>query len=257
MVPCGRCLACRMNKARSWGVRIMHEVKSSDASCFVTLTYSDENLPKDGSLSVEHCQKFLKRLRKNVGVKVRYFLGGEYGEKRDRPHYHVIFFGLGPESRVEIDKAWGLGHVWIGHVTVDSANYVAGYTLKKLSGERVAEYKGRKPEFGLMSRRPGIGHDYLDRFGGFLKNNGFCVVKGNKVAMPRYYSERVFVTEDEKRELHEKRQKVINEAFASSRCKSGIGDDGPAYLVSDYNRTEREAQEALLKSRQDLNRRKL
>jgi len=246
-----------MNKARSWGVRIMHEVRFSDDACFVTLTYSDEYLPKDGSLSVEDCQKFLKRLRKNVGVKIRYFLGGEYGEGRNRPHYHVIFFGLGQKDKLEIDKAWGMGHTFVGNVTVDSANYVAGYTLKKLSGARVAEYNGRRPEFGLMSRRPGIGHEYLDRNGTFLKQNGFCVVKGNKVGMPRYYSERVFKTEEEKKALHEKRQKVLDEAFASSRRKSGVGEDGPSYLVSDYNRTEREAQEAQLRSRQDLKRRKL
>ena len=63
------------------------------ANCFVTLTYDEKHLPKDGSLCLEHVQLFLKRLRFGSAFPLRYFLCGEYGEKTSRPHYHICLFG--------------------------------------------------------------------------------------------------------------------------------------------------------------------
>jgi len=256
MVPCGRCIACRLNKARGWSIRIMHEVKISKLSCFVTLTYNDENLPKNKSLVIEHCQKFMKRLRKNTSLKIRYFLGAEYGEKEKRPHYHIILFGINKDFRTEIERSWGLGYITVDDVTLERALYVAKYTTKKLSGAMAQNYGDRIPEFGLMSRRPGIGHDYLDTNGTFIKNNGFCIVKGNKVGLPRYYTERIFKTEEEKNVLQLKRQAFINEAFQKSREKAG-GQNLAPYEVADYTRTELAQGEKDLTAREKLHKRKL
>lgn len=44
------------------------------------------------TVSKTDVQKFLKRLRKNYGKKVRYFICAEYGPKSFKPHYHVLFF---------------------------------------------------------------------------------------------------------------------------------------------------------------------
>jgi len=236
----------------------MHEVKISKCSCFVTLTYSDENLPKNKSLVVEDCQKFFKRLRKNTQLKLRYFLGGEYGEKEGRPHYHAVIFGLSKEFRAEVERSWGLGYITCDDVTPERAMYVAKYTTKKLSGPAVSHYNGRKPEFGLMSRRPGIGHDYLDVNGKFIEQNGFCVVKGNKVSLPRYYSEKIFKTEEQKNALQKKRQVFIDEAMRNSAAKAGIGADGlGAYRVADYQRTERLQSEKDMHAREKMQKRKL
>lgn len=256
MVPCGRCIACRLNKARAWSIRIMHEAKVSKLRCFVTLTYNDDHLPKDGSLVVADCQKFMKRLRKNTQVPIRYFLGGEYGEIGKRPHYHAILFGIDTSFRREIERSWGLGYVVVSDFCDAHALYVAKYTTKKLSGAKVADYGGRKPEFGLMSRRPGIGSDYLDVNGDFVKQNGFCVVKGSKVGLPRYYSERIFKTDDEKNELQKKRQAFIDENFEKSRQKAGGSSLAP-YEVADYIRTESKQGEIDLKVRESMKRRKL
>jgi len=234
----------------------MHEVKTSPRSCFVTLTYDDKHLPKNKSLVVVDCQKFLKRLRKNTGLKIRYFLGGEYGEDHHRPHYHVILFGISKEDRVQIDLAWGLGYVSVFDVSLERAMYVAKYTTKKLSGPAASWYGDRKPEFGLMSRRPGIGHEFIERNGGFVKHNGFVVVKGNKVGIPRYYRDAIFKTEEEKIELQKKRQAFIDEAFAKSRVKAG-GDSLAPYQVSDYIRTELAQGEVDMKAREEMKRRKL
>lgn len=234
----------------------MNEVKQERASCFATLTYDDEHLPKNKSVSVQDCQKFIKRLRKNSKKKIRYFLGAEYGDENKRPHYHVILFGLSKEDLKTIESSWGLGFVTVGDVTYDSAAYVAGYTLKKLSGDLAFSYtlRGVKPEFGTMSRRPGIGAGYLKTNAQFLKTNGFCVAKGNKVAIPRYYADKVFVTDEDKSQLRAKRQAVIDEGFALSKQKSGLNQD---FQVADYQRMERSQGERDLQIRQDLKKRKL
>ena len=67
LVPCGKCLHCKLNSAKMWSIRIMHELKSWDSALFVTLTYNDEHLPKDNSLDKRDLQLFFKRLRKNCG----------------------------------------------------------------------------------------------------------------------------------------------------------------------------------------------
>ena len=35
-VPCGKCIACRVNKSAEWAVRAMHDVGYVEQSCFVT-----------------------------------------------------------------------------------------------------------------------------------------------------------------------------------------------------------------------------
>ncbi|QXP44162.1 MAG: replication initiator protein [Arizlama microvirus] len=260
-VPCGTCDACKLNKSRAWSIRIMHEVQQTpEGSCFCTLTYDDEHLPKNCSLVVEDCQKFFKRLRKNTGKKIRYFLGAEYGEKGSRPHYHAILFGLTKADHKLIQLSWGLGYIHVGDVSHDSARYVAGYTMKKLHGDAAITYqlKGIKPEFALMSRGgktgKGIGYGYVEKNSEWVKRNGFCIVKGNKVGLPRYYTQKVFVTDEERQQLHEKRQEVINQAYEKSKEKSGVSH---GYEVADYQRTECAQAERDLDARQKLNRRKL
>ena len=60
LLPCGQCMECRINKAREWSVRLVHEAKMHERSSFLTLTYNDDQLPVDNSLYYPHVQKFLK-----------------------------------------------------------------------------------------------------------------------------------------------------------------------------------------------------
>ena len=80
-VPCGRCIGCRLERARQWSIRCIHEASLYEANCFVTLTYDDDNLPLDGSLRPRDMVLFLKRLRKRFGPGIRFFQCGEYGDK--------------------------------------------------------------------------------------------------------------------------------------------------------------------------------
>ena len=67
-IACGQCQGCRLERSRQWAVRCLHESKLHADNCFLTLTYSEEHLPRDGSLHIKHVQDFLKRLRKFVYV---------------------------------------------------------------------------------------------------------------------------------------------------------------------------------------------
>lgn len=137
---------------------MMLELHHHRSAVFLTLTYSDEHLPKGGVLVKRDLQLYLKRLRMACSpIRIRFFAVGEYGERTSRPHYHLIVYGLGPENEDIITKAWSLGFVHIGSVTSDSIQYCTGYVSKKMTAVSDPRLEGRPPEFAVMSRRPGLG----------------------------------------------------------------------------------------------------
>ena len=155
--PCGQCLHCRINQARVWQHRILLERMMHGDSRWVTLTYSDENLPNPPHVRKDHVQKFLKRLRKNVNP-FRYFIIGEYGTKTWRPHYHACFFGLSEYADMAIFKAWGYCDpegFFAGEINKDTARYTAGYTTQKLTKRKDLKKYGLEKEFMLSSRKNG------------------------------------------------------------------------------------------------------
>lgn len=209
-LPCGRCIGCRLERARQWAVRIMHEAKMHDANSFITLTYDDQHLPANRSLVVDHVQKFLKRLRERIKpTRIRFFLCGEYGEKLARPHYHAIIFGYNFPDKLPfggsgefviytsalLSDAWGHGFASIGEVSFDSAAYVANYATKKITGkDAAAHYQGRKPEFVVMSRggrqrSGGIGKSWFLQFESDVYPKDEVIVRGHKTRPPRYYDQ--------------------------------------------------------------------
>ena len=92
LLPCGKCTMCISKRAVEWATRARHEISCHDDNCFITLTYSEENLESE-KINKEHFQKFMKRLRKYTGKKIRYMVSYEYGTKLNRPHMHAILFG--------------------------------------------------------------------------------------------------------------------------------------------------------------------
>lgn len=147
------------------------EAMQHDVSSFVTLTYDDEHLPEDGSLRPVDMQKFIKRLRRQVNGVIRYFGVGEYGDRSQRPHYHLALFGypfcVGNAIKVKgacqclscvtVRETWGFGHILIGELNIQSAQYITGYVSKKFTRPDDQRLAGRHPEFARMSLRPGIG----------------------------------------------------------------------------------------------------
>lgn len=190
-VPCGKCDACRSAHANEWALRILHELSTKNhTGSFVTLTYNDENLPKNESLDKEELQKFFKRLRKNSGKIFKYYACGEYGETYHRPHYHICFLGIDFHDEDFIRKSWTFGNIHIGSLTVKSARYVANY-LNKDRGKYVGS---RKPPFQLQSK--GIGLEFA------LKNEDQIRLQltdegGRKEPLPRYYRKKLGIMADE------------------------------------------------------------
>lgn len=204
-LPCGQCVGCRVRRSREWAMRCTHEAQMHARNCFVTLTYCPQKLPSDGSLRVEDFQKFCKRLRKRVG-RFRYFHCGEYGDENLRPHYHALLFGVDFSfdrsllkagkyklyTSPTLDSAWKLGFATIGECTYESAAYVSRYVMKKVTGDGAkAHYGNRKPEYITMSRRPGIGSEWLKKFGSEVYPLDEVVIEGRRFRPPRYYDEQV------------------------------------------------------------------
>lgn len=175
--PCGRCMACRINKKRLWTHRMILESYCHASSLFVTLTYNDENLPPDLSVHPKHVQLFLKRLRKAISpTKIRYFAVGEYGDKSWRPHYHLAIFGIGLEHEKTIQDCWKFGFTMCGDLNPKSAGYIAGYVTKKMTAnddERLLRDDGvyLHPEFIRMSLKPGLGFPALEKILDVMKSS--------------------------------------------------------------------------------------
>lgn len=200
-------------------------------NCFITLTFDQEHLDKrvnPQSLDVTEYQRFMKRLRKRFGNNIRFFHCGEYGDKNKRPHYHAIIFGLDfadkelfqvrDSIRLYTSKAlqelWPYGFSTIGDVTFQSAAYVARYIMKKHKGEGSEDHYTRwcpstgegtlvEPEYCTMSRRPGIGKSWLEKYKSDVYPNDYIVVNGHKVNPPRYYDS--LLSEEELAEVKKKR----------------------------------------------------
>lgn len=188
-VPCGKCHGCRADQSLMWSIRAYHESTLHLKNSFLTLTYDEAHLPSDGKINKKHLQDFFKRARKTM--KLRYIACGEYGEKTHRPHYHAIIFGqdflddkidLGDDlyTNQRITDLWGHGQVAIAPVTMASICYTCGYTLKKI---------GNDDTFPLMSRRPGIGHDWLKLYKDDLVRTGIVTIEGREFPVPKRYLE--------------------------------------------------------------------
>lgn len=215
--PCGTCIGCRLQYSRDWAVRCMHEASLYKDSCFVTLTYNDENLPENGSLVKDELPKFIKRLRRHVEpLKIRFFGCGEYGEEFSRPHYHVCLFGYDPPDREAfkprwvryyknrfkngpdhtlytskvLSKLWRKGFHSIGELTFESAGYTARYVTKKVNGEKKSSwYEGRQEEFALMSRMPGLGKEWIEKYLTDVYPKDYFHINRTRFRPNRYYDE--------------------------------------------------------------------
>lgn len=215
-------------------MRCMHEASLYPRNCFLTLTYDENHLPKNMSLDYEHYQLFMKRLRDRFnyigsdGVnKIRFYMCGEYGGERGRPHYHALLFNfdfddkypwrnkdgrvyyrspvLDGLARYETDRSlvnnalWSYGTSEIGEFSYSAAAYVARYIMKKQVGKNAHEHYelydfetgeifDRKPEFCKSSNKPGIGAGWFaQHWKTDVFPQDFVVVDGQPRKVPRYY----------------------------------------------------------------------
>lgn len=199
VVPCGKCLNCRLQRRSEWVTRIAHESLYHDEKVFLTLTYDKYNVPLDdafrSSLKKSHLQNFFKRLRKNTGKKIKYFACGEYGDNTKRPHYHAIVLGIGlnKSDKDAVMDAWPFCD-WnnkqileqsFGLVEYQSIRYVCNYVNKKTDIINSYNELGLENQFKIQSQ--GIGKKYAIENKDKIEKNGCVKYNGNKSSVPRYY----------------------------------------------------------------------
>ena len=191
LLPCGHCMACRLEYSRQWALRMcLERIHHDKENCwFLTLTYDDSHLPKTekgvSTCRIQDVSDFMKRLRAYYSDThnldgIRFYAASEYGDHTFRPHYHLILYGcpvadLQPSEKFGLpagyfcskllNRLWSFGNVMIGQLTFESAAYVSRYVTKKLSGNLYIEkYQkfGIEKESSRMSRNPGIGAFFFD-----------------------------------------------------------------------------------------------
>lgn len=214
-VPCGKCIGCRIARSREWAARCFHEAAMHPNNRFLTLTYDQQSIPASYSVSKRDWQLFMHKLRQHAGsTKLRFLACGEYGDSNLRPHYHALLFnyrfadeklysvrrGKHIYKSDTLNKLWGKSDInEIGDVTYQSAAYVGRYIMKKIGGDpaddhytRISPIDGQayrvEPEFLLSSRRPGIGHSWLQKFKSDVFPSDFLIIDGRKHPVPLYYT---------------------------------------------------------------------
>lgn len=224
-LPCGKCIECRLDYARQWAIRCVHEAQMYVDNSFITLTYNEENY--SDKLYYAHFQLFAKRLRKKIfsdfikkfgqtnwdllskdeqkqhydKIRIGIFVTGEYGDKKKRPHWHACIFNWRPHDAVfkyqtdrgdkvyesqTLTELWGKGIAEFGSVTLESAGYCARYAAKKLVHGNDQDHDYQP--ISKKSSKQAIGKKWLEKFWPDVFNYGHIVLpNGETCAIPRYY----------------------------------------------------------------------
>lgn len=234
-VPCGKCPYCLQRRANNWIFRCQEQTKVSKNVRFVTLTYANENLSKTKkgfkNLVKKDLQDFHKRLRHHNRIRgnlrnIKYFAVGEYGSLTHRPHYHGIYFNSLDQAFFD---AWKYGRIDIQPASNATVAYVAKYINK---GKTIPKFDGddRQKEFQLFSK--GLGINYLTeqtiKYHQDDPNRLFCYVDGYKKALPRYFKDKIFTTE----------QKLLQSDYAQKLANDKYDEQYKEYLESrSYNQS--------------------
>ncbi len=137
-----------------------------------------------------------------------------------RPHYHALLFGHSfPDTEIcgtdytgsplytspTLSSIWGKGYVQIGEVNIQTAAYVARYVMKKITADKrdgnkkqfehyqkpntlTGELQPVTPEYTTMSRRPGIGFPWWEKYAADIFPDDFAIINGRKFKTPKYYT---------------------------------------------------------------------
>ncbi|UYD39251.1 MAG: replication initiator protein [Wigfec virus K19_177] len=254
ILPCGKCRECISKRAMEWSQRARHEMAQHEENCFLTLTYSEENLKSDFIVKPDF-QKFIKLLRYHTGRNIRYMVSYEYGTKTYRPHMHAIIFGWEPCKQKflkhtnsghplftsdEVGKLWKHGFHSIGAANEKTAYYIASYALsgrtRTITHPRTGEVTTISDAMDV-SKRPAIGLSYL------LHNARQLVDSGG--SMPRYYVKKL---KEFNPTLHQRFEDERITTFSSRSsyglyAKFKIGEAQASHLDNEYRENSNEQQQ--------------
>lgn len=220
IIPCRKCIGCRLDYSREWANRGYLEAKKSDNNYFVTLTYDDNYIyipdtfiskngitytktdDWNGTLIKDHFSKFIHDLRQIMDREQNHkgfkFLGcGEYGGKTNRPHYHVILFNIPLPSDTfynsrlinkefyfqnkYIERSWRYGISNITTATWSTIAYVSRYVTKKIYGTQAEEEYSSKGQIPEFIRMSkGIGRDYYENEKSNIYKNDEIIIKNRQ-----------------------------------------------------------------------------
>ena len=162
LTPCRRCPTCLRRHGWVWSQRALAESEASHRTWFVTLTTSPQydfvvdtvaggRVDNFGMLSPakkfalrsrvlgDEVTKYLKRVRKNTGHRLRYLLVTEQHdseetspEKRFRPHLHLLVHEFAGQqiAKRQIRENWHHGH---SHAKLVGGDWAAWYVTKYIS----------------------------------------------------------------------------------------------------------------------------
>ena len=278
-IPCGKCQSCRLDYSKEWMQRCMLEQKLWAYNEMITLTYDEEHLPKQiganikendvnfetgeinpetkfkevPTLKKDDVQKFLKRLRRywqyNYGQdNIRFYMCGEYGDQKGRPHYHLLMFNFEVHDKEfykyskkgfkmyhsqVIEDLWGKGHIELNEVNAETCAYVARYIMKKQKGgnaKELAELKGQVPEYTNCSRKPGIGGNYFEEHKEQIYSSDKIYIntgKGLDTALPSKYFDRLYDAEehDLMEKIKARRKELAEQRQATQVMLSGLSPE--------------------------------
>lgn len=238
--PCGHCAACRKNDATSWGLRSYFEARQFSSSSFLTLTYEDDCLLPStlpdfaGNLSKSHIKDFTKKFAYYHKSPYRYFIGAEYGDTTNRPHYHCILFGVDITSPAFYDKewiqtkngyncmckAWTKGLCFLRPLASSDCFYSSKYSTKFTENDlkRISS-AGMQPPFRVMSRMPGLGYNYFKEHQEEILGRGYIRFKGHKFRVPRYYYDKALPVGSQEREDYSYNRRVFYKNFSDKEYK--------------------------------------
>lgn len=186
-VGCGECMECMKQKANTWKMRLLEEIKyNKTKGNFVTFTFSNEAYTKlkeevkaempgirgydlDNQIATKAVHRFRERWRKHTKKSPRHWIITELGSgETEHLHMHGIIWTDDTEN---IAKRWMYGFVTIGdgkgrnYVNEETIGYMTKYVTKL---DELHKYY--KPKI-LTS--PGIGKDFVSSH-----NAGKCAYKG-------------------------------------------------------------------------------
>lgn len=183
-VKCGKCYECKLERGRNWVYKIWLEALEHKEKCFITLTYKDD---KKGRQQVEkrEMQLFIKKLRKKIEPKkIKYFIAGEYGEKKGRAHYHLIILGYIPKDlkqhrgkgqskrgnnmydSKEIKELWGKGRISVQRFHHKEIGYLSLYLNKNNDIEKInyKEIEERKKQINELKVKHKVSIKVKERY---------------------------------------------------------------------------------------------
>lgn len=218
-IPCGWCMQCRIDRRNAWADRLLFECIGK-RNTFLTMTYDDEHLPKNESLSKKDARHYLERLRIHLKRKYnfrdwKHYLVGEYGDSFGRPHYHAILTNIDSYKFADdLDEKWGMGHIKAEPAHNGAITYVLKYIEKQQHSDQAKilyDDNGIERPFQMISK--GIGKQYmLDHMDEMTELGGYYY-KGTIRPLCTYYKNLLRIGE-KANNLGEKLKKATENGYA-------------------------------------------